>query len=107
MEATVADSIVCPVSMFKIALSEARNIEPLSTTLICVALAAWFAFRGAEADGLDVVRVSFTLLSEAALVLSVTKNPNKRINNKLQIILFVIFLTRISILYYDIIIFMI
>ena len=93
MEATVADSRVCPVSVFNTAESDAKNIEPLSTTLICVALAAWSAFRGEEADGLDVVRVSLTLLSEAALALLLTKNPNKRVKTNKDNALFVILLT--------------
>ncbi len=65
--ATVTEFCVSPVSARSRAESDAKNTEPLSTTVTCPAFAAWFDWRTVEADGLDVVMVSETLLSEAAL----------------------------------------
>lgn len=72
-----------PVSFQSTAESEARNsgvLDPaMSTTVTCVALAAWFALSGAEAEGREVLMVSDMLVSEAAFALLVKNTPNKRI----------------------------
>lgn len=70
IEATFTPAfIVSPVSGKNVAESDAKYIEPLSTTVTCVALAAWSTLRGAAADGREVVIVSETLTKEAALAL--------------------------------------
>ncbi len=70
---------VSPVSGQSTAESEARKIEPLSTIVTCVALAAWSEFSGADADGREVVIVSDMLERFAAFTLDVKKNPKIRI----------------------------
>ncbi len=77
-EATVTVLSVSPVSFHKVAESEARKMEPLSSMVTCEALAAWLPFKVEEAEGREVLMVSLTLPSVAASTWRGVKRRSKK-----------------------------
>jgi hypothetical protein len=60
-----------------VALSDAKNMEPLENTLTLPAPDDAFAERGVAADGLEVVMVSLTLPKDAAFTLGTKYDPKR------------------------------